>query len=44
MLLIPHARLKVLEDVGHLSPLEAPDEVAATISGFIDELGADAGR
>lgn len=33
--LIPTAKLTVLEGTGHLSPLEVPDQVAASISGFI---------
>jgi pimeloyl-ACP methyl ester carboxylesterase len=34
---IAHARLVMLTGVGHLSPLEAPDEIAATIRRFISE-------
>src|SRR5271155_2247328 len=35
--LIPHAKFKTIEGVGHLSPLEAPDDVAAAISAFLAE-------
>ncbi|CCE03577.1 hypothetical protein BRAS3809_7680004 [Bradyrhizobium sp. STM 3809] len=35
---IPHATLQVLPDTGHLSPLEAPDRLAALIAGFVDGL------
>ncbi|QKG23082.1 alpha/beta fold hydrolase [Actinomadura verrucosospora] len=31
---IPHARMTVIEDTGHLSPLEAPDALAAQIDRF----------
>jgi pimeloyl-ACP methyl ester carboxylesterase len=40
--LVPHARMQVLEGVGHLSPLEAPEEVAAAIAGFLDQIAAKA--
>lgn len=33
--LIPHAAMAVLDDTGHLSPLEAPDQVAAAITEFV---------
>ena len=36
--LIPTASLTILEDTGHLSPLEVPDQVAAYISAFVAEL------
>jgi pimeloyl-ACP methyl ester carboxylesterase len=32
---IPNAQLKVLEGVGHLSPLEAPAELASVIDKFL---------
>lgn len=32
---VPQARFEVLEDVGHLSPLEAPSSVAEAISDFL---------
>ncbi|TAL52064.1 alpha/beta hydrolase [Pandoraea sp.] len=35
---IAGARLQVLPGVGHLSPLEAPSALAATLRGFVDEL------
>lgn len=33
--LVPGARLEVLDGVGHLSPLEAPDRVAAALRGWL---------
>jgi 3-oxoadipate enol-lactonase len=37
--LLPHARFKTIEGVGHLSPLEGPDDVAKVISDFLaDQL------
>jgi pimeloyl-ACP methyl ester carboxylesterase len=33
---MPAARLDVLEDLGHMLPLEAPDEVAAAIAELFD--------
>jgi pimeloyl-ACP methyl ester carboxylesterase len=36
---IPQAIMNVLPDVGHLSMLEAPGEVAALIAGFCNALG-----
>jgi pimeloyl-ACP methyl ester carboxylesterase len=33
--LLPHARFKTIEGVGHLSPLEGPDDVAKVISDFL---------
>jgi 3-oxoadipate enol-lactonase len=35
---IPNAHLKVLEGVGHLSPLEAPAELASLIDQFVTEI------
>ena len=35
---IPGARLQVLPGVGHLSPLEAPSELAAAIADFVEAL------
>jgi pimeloyl-ACP methyl ester carboxylesterase len=32
---VPGAHLEVLDDVGHLSPLEAPDAVAAALSSWL---------
>jgi pimeloyl-ACP methyl ester carboxylesterase len=39
---IPSARLKTLPGVGHLSPLESPMQLAATIADFVDQLGRGA--
>jgi 3-oxoadipate enol-lactonase len=39
---IPHATLQVVPGSGHLSPLEAPREVAALIHGFVESLGPKA--
>ena len=36
--LLPHATFRVLNSVGHLSPLEAPDAVAEICSTFLDRL------
>ncbi|MEU9019063.1 alpha/beta hydrolase [Actinomadura sp. NPDC048394] len=36
--LIPGARMTVIEDTGHLSPLEAPDELATHIDHFTTAL------
>jgi pimeloyl-ACP methyl ester carboxylesterase len=36
--LMPHARMTVLEDTGHLSPLEVPDQVASQITTFTAQL------
>ncbi|MFI1767715.1 alpha/beta fold hydrolase [Streptomyces sp. NPDC020800] len=36
--LIPAASLSVLEDSGHLSPLEVPDQVAVHIRAFVAQL------
>lgn len=36
--LIPTAAMTVLEDTGHLSPLEVPGQVAAHIGAFVAEL------
>lgn len=33
---IPHAAMRILPGIGHLSPLEAPTEVAHIIAGFIE--------
>lgn len=37
---IPGARLEVIEDAGHLSPLERPDAFNRILTGFLDGLGA----
>jgi pimeloyl-ACP methyl ester carboxylesterase len=36
--MIPGARLVLLERVGHLAPLEAPNEVTAALTEFLQEL------
>ena len=35
--LVPHAKFEIIEGVGHLSPLEGPDEVAKAISTFLSD-------
>jgi pimeloyl-ACP methyl ester carboxylesterase len=39
---IPGARMTVIAGTGHLSPLEAPDQLANLIDEFVTSLGADA--
>jgi pimeloyl-ACP methyl ester carboxylesterase len=39
-----HASMTVLEDTGHLSPLEVPDQVASHITTFIARLNELPGR
>ncbi|NIK61582.1 alpha/beta fold hydrolase [Kribbella shirazensis] len=34
--LVPHSRMEVLENVGHLATLEAPDDVAAAVTRWLD--------
>lgn len=42
---VPGARVDVVPGVGHLSPLEAPDAVAASLAAFFDTaMGACAGK
>ena len=36
--LVPHPKFVTIEGVGHLSPLEGPDEVAEAISDFLADL------
>src|SRR5271168_620180 len=36
--LVPNAKFEIIEGVGHLSPLEGPDEVAKAISDFLADL------
>jgi pimeloyl-ACP methyl ester carboxylesterase len=36
--LLPQTTFRVLNGVGHLSPLEAPDAVAEACRGFLDRL------
>jgi pimeloyl-ACP methyl ester carboxylesterase len=33
--LVPRAQFKTIEGVGHLSPLEGPDEVAQVMADFL---------
>jgi pimeloyl-ACP methyl ester carboxylesterase len=33
---LPHSRFEVLEDCGHMAPLEKPHELAALLAGWID--------
>ena len=35
---VPHAKFKTIEGVGHLSPLEGPNEVAKQISDFLADV------
>lgn len=35
---IPHAAMQVIPETGHLSPLEAPKEVAKIIAGFVGAI------
>jgi pimeloyl-ACP methyl ester carboxylesterase len=45
---IPNARLAIVEDCGHLSPLERPEQVTSLLRGWVGETraagGAAAGR
>jgi pimeloyl-ACP methyl ester carboxylesterase len=36
--LVPHAKFVTIEGVGHLSPLEGPEEVAEAMSNFLADL------
>ena len=36
--LVPEAELVILPDVGHLSTMEAPDAVTASLNGFLERL------
>lgn len=36
---LPHARFEVLEDCGHMAPLERPRELTALLAGWIDRAG-----
>jgi pimeloyl-ACP methyl ester carboxylesterase len=36
--LVPQAKFEVIGDVGHLSPLEGPSEVAQAISNFVADF------
>jgi pimeloyl-ACP methyl ester carboxylesterase len=37
---MPNARLEILADTGHMSPIERPEEVTRLIRGFLQELGS----
>jgi branched-chain amino acid transport system permease protein len=37
----PHARLQVLEDIGHSPMVEDPSRFLSTVSGFVSELGKE---
>jgi pimeloyl-ACP methyl ester carboxylesterase len=37
---LPHARFEVIEDCGHMAPLEKPDELAALLAGWIESLSS----
>ncbi len=36
---LPNARFEVIEDCGHMAPLEKPHELAALLAGWISETG-----
>ncbi len=36
---LPHARFAILEDCGHMAPLERPSELTALLAGWIGEAG-----
>ncbi len=36
---LPHARLEILPETGHMAPIERPDEISRLIRGFLAELG-----
>ena len=38
--LIPDAELVIIEEIGHLSSIEAPDEVTATLNAYLARLAA----
>lgn len=42
--LMSHASMTALEDTGHLSPLEVPDQVACHITAFTGQLNEPAPR
>ncbi|MGI9004623.1 MAG: alpha/beta fold hydrolase [Streptosporangiaceae bacterium] len=42
--LIPDARLHVIEGAGHHLPLRAPEEVAAQVTAFLDDIDARCGE
>ncbi|HYD05378.1 MAG TPA: alpha/beta hydrolase, partial [Reyranella sp.] len=36
---LPNARFEVIEDCGHMAPLERPHELAALLAGWIESTG-----
>lgn len=36
---LPHARFEVIEDCGHMAPLERPHELAGLLAGWIGRVG-----
>ena len=36
---LPHARFAILEDCGHMAPLERPQELTAILAGWIEDAG-----
>jgi pimeloyl-ACP methyl ester carboxylesterase len=34
---LPHARFAILEECGHMAPLERPSELTALLAGWIEE-------
>ena len=36
---LPHTRFAILEDCGHMAPLERPHELTALLAGWIEEAG-----
>jgi pimeloyl-ACP methyl ester carboxylesterase len=37
---LPHTRFEVIEDCGHMAPLEKPHELAARLGGWIEQLSS----
>ena len=38
--LIPDAELVIMEEIGHLSTIEAPDEVTDILNAYLERLAA----
>ncbi len=36
---LPHSRFEIIEDCGHMAPLEKPHELAALLAGWIESAG-----